>query len=347
MSTAGRWKRVTFVLVLIAVLAGGSLLLWRLLRPAYRPLDAAFDGDSSELAHTVVVPTLDTPLPEDKSVIWCSSFQIAWDRLCDGAGGPIQVSGAEEVAGRLNRAKGAEEDLEAASYFADAGLTKDGIADRLRRGMKEKFPDAPAPALPEGDPDAVAVAYAYLRAAVDFETPYAVSDEPLLFRDGAGRKHKVRAFGVREFQRTDSKRQVAVLHTAHSPKAWEFVLDLSKNTRPYQLLIARTPRKESLAATLADLQRKLDAPPQDEHDREFGTLDTLLVPFVSFRLRHRFSELEGDSRHIRGSRLDGLYLSAARQVIDFRLDPMGARVTSSAELHAKGGRVNSTSTARS
>src|SRR5262245_55263782 len=102
MSTAGRWKWVTFGLVLAAVLAGGSLLLWRLLWPPYRPPDFAFDGDSSELSHTVVVPTLDTPLPKNKSVIWCSSFQIAWDRLCEDAGGPFQITGAEEAVERLN-----------------------------------------------------------------------------------------------------------------------------------------------------------------------------------------------------------------------------------------------------
>jgi hypothetical protein len=340
MLASGRWKRVAFTSGLVAVLVAGAVIWWWLRPPAYRPLEAAFDGDSSQLAHTVVVPTLDTPLPEGKSAVWCSSFQIAWDRLRDDvAGGPFSISGAEDVAERLERARGAADDLEASSYFADAGLMKDGIVERIRRGMKTKFPDAPAADLPEGAPETVAVAYAYLRAAVDFEKPYDVSEEPLVFRDGAGDKHKVRAFGALGFGNKPSKKQIDVLHTAHAPQRWaltDFVLDLSKTSRPYQLLLARIQRKDTLEATLADLRDKLAVPPKEERQREFGSLDTLLVPFLSFRLSHDFQELEGESRRIRGSRLDGLHVGVARQTIDFRLDPMGARVASSAPIEVKG-----------
>lgn len=341
MTASNRRKRVVIAAGLVAFAAAGALLLWWWLRsPVHLRPEGRFDGDSSQLAHTVVVPTLDTPLPEGKSALWCSSFQIAWDRLRDDvAGGPFQVSGAEVVAERLNRAKGAQDDLEEADYFADAGLVRDGILEGIRRGMRKKFPDVPAPALPDGDPETVAVAYAYLRAAVDFEAPYAVSDEPLVFRDGAGREHEVRAFGaLGRGGGLKAKEQIDVLHTSTAEGQWElrdFVLDLSKNSRPYQLLVARMTRKETLEATLADLQAKIDKPPKDEWTRQFSLVDTLLVPFVTFRLKHNFRELEGGDRRIHGSRLGGNYVGVAFQEIDFSLDPMGARVTSSARIEVK------------
>jgi hypothetical protein len=37
----------------------------------------SFDGRSDALQKTVVVPTLDTPIPKGKSVIWCASFQCS------------------------------------------------------------------------------------------------------------------------------------------------------------------------------------------------------------------------------------------------------------------------------
>ena len=45
------------------------------------PTALAFDGDSKSLKQSVIIPTLDTPIPEGKNVIWCASFQMAWDRL--------------------------------------------------------------------------------------------------------------------------------------------------------------------------------------------------------------------------------------------------------------------------
>jgi len=80
-----------------------------------------FNGSSEDLKHTVVVPTLDTPMPAGKNVIWCSSFQIAWNEMADSViKGPIQVDGAEEVAGRLNKAEASKDDIEEDDYFAAA-----------------------------------------------------------------------------------------------------------------------------------------------------------------------------------------------------------------------------------
>lgn len=60
--------------------------------------------DTSDLKQTAVVGTLDCPMPEHKNVIWCSTFQMAWDKLKnDVIGEPVRVRDAEEIASRLNR----------------------------------------------------------------------------------------------------------------------------------------------------------------------------------------------------------------------------------------------------
>lgn len=46
-------------------------------QPTHEAQAKPFEGDSSELQHTIIVPTLDTPIPEGKSAIWCGSFQLA------------------------------------------------------------------------------------------------------------------------------------------------------------------------------------------------------------------------------------------------------------------------------
>src|SRR5260370_21326760 len=94
----------------------------------HQPLKKTFDGNSEQLARTVIVPTLDTPIPEDKSAILCSSFQLAWNRLKeDVIQEPIVLKGAETTASRLNDAKPSDRDLAPQSLYAAAGWARDGI----------------------------------------------------------------------------------------------------------------------------------------------------------------------------------------------------------------------------
>ena len=130
------------------------------------PEDAAErDVDPSALA---VVPTLDAPIPEGKSAVWCASFQVAWNRLAmDVVKGPPQISGAEEPCRRLNGQAVGETDLPEGSFYAAAGWSKDGIRERIRKEMAAAFPSAPPPNIG----GAGGVAYAYLEAGVKFEIP--------------------------------------------------------------------------------------------------------------------------------------------------------------------------------
>jgi hypothetical protein len=153
-----------------------------------------FSGDSTQLRETVIVPTLDTPMPKGKNVIWCSSFELAWNRLRnDVVKEPVRIKGAESIANRLNASTASEADLMPESVFAAAGRTSDGIVERIRREMAERFPDH---ALPEFGPDAAIIAYAYLKAAAEFTLPFFDNEDELAFADAAGKKTGVASFGL-------------------------------------------------------------------------------------------------------------------------------------------------------
>lgn len=153
MSINGSRSHVWFWLAgTVGLLAlGGFLLFWW--KVADRPdlTQNSFDGSSEALEQTVVVPTLDTPIPTNKSVIWCSSFQLAWNHLkLDVARGPIQLQNAEAIADRLNRAEQTEDDIDVQDYYAAAGFVKDGIIEKIQSEMRRNFPDTrpPAPDVP-------------------------------------------------------------------------------------------------------------------------------------------------------------------------------------------------------
>src|SRR5262249_25434097 len=109
-----RWFLVAAGLVCAAVV--GVVLVFRRRGVLPEPPPSgprSFDGPSTSLRQTIVVPALDSPIPEGKSALWCASFQLAWDRLMkDVAKGPVEVQNAETVARRLNGAAYPEASLD-------------------------------------------------------------------------------------------------------------------------------------------------------------------------------------------------------------------------------------------
>src|SRR5262245_7852126 len=168
-----RKRRSWFVLgIALVALAAVGLAVWFSLRGrSYEASPLTFDGTSDQLRQTVIVPTLDTPIPDGKSAIWCASFQLAWNRLKDDvAKGPVQLANAQAIADRLNRGDQSEDDLDPGNVYAAAGLVRDGVADRIRAEMDLKFPDVPAPQF-DVPPDG-AVAYSFLEASEMFGLPF-------------------------------------------------------------------------------------------------------------------------------------------------------------------------------
>jgi hypothetical protein len=328
----GKWRRARWV---TGIAIGGclvALVAWRVFRPSAGPFAATFDGESTELRHTVVVPTLDTPFAEGKSAVWCASFQLAWNRLKVAAGGPVGVRDAEAVAERLNRAESSEEDLSADSVYAAAGFTRDGIADTIRRKMGRKFPDV---ALPNFSEDTAAIAYGYLRAAVHYRHPYLVNPEAMRFQARGLREVKVASFGL---PKGGGREQAEILFTTldgNNRQVVEFALDLCKHSTPNQVVLARVARKKTLATTLAAVQEKISQFDGSPKDRALDVNDLLLVPAMRWRILHHFAELEGKEKVLRNRGLDNLYVSAAVQRIEFRLDPEGASVASGAYVQVK------------
>ena len=340
-------KFIVAIIVGSALAIGCAFLPWggridRALHPrskgAYSPPPVAFDGDSKKLRQSVIVPTLDEPVPAGKNAVWCATFQMAWERLKDDvAGEPIEVTNAGGTADRLNHAAIAGGDLPDGSYYAAAGFTDDGIVEKIRREMRERFQVEPADL---DDKGAEVVAFAYLRANVPFTLPYFENDEQFRFTDAQGKRTRVSSFGLREKDQSscfELRDQVEVLYL-HREGKWgqpdEFALDLCRDSRPNQVILACVPRKTTLLATLEDLERKMAKSRPDEQDRQLGSNSTLLVPNLNWKVSHHFAELEGANKQLLNTKLRGLWIKTALQTIDFRLDCSGVSLESKAHLVA-------------
>jgi hypothetical protein len=216
--------------------------------------------------------------------------------------------------------------LEAGDYFAMAGYVESGVVEKIQSRMAAQFPEVPTPEFDVEDPDLVAVMYAYLAASVKFTTPFYENDGRFLF-DGVA----VTSFGISS--RNDNVRdevleQVEVLYYS-SGDSWssddEFIIDPCRNTKPYQVILARIAPKATLAETLADLNAKL----REDQGSGLYEGEPFLVPNLHWQVSHRFAELEdkllGNEGHTHR------WLEALQQIIEFRLDRSGAELRSQAK----------------
>src|SRR5262249_8044104 len=95
-----------------------------------------------------------------------------------------------------------------------------------------------------------------------------------------------------------------------------FTLDLCKHSEPYQLLVARMPRLDNLAATLTELQKRVAVAGQ-RFPAGLDQYATLQVPKLNWRLEHHFREAQ--SKRAPNQALRGMPLETAFQMVRFKL----------------------------
>ena len=297
--------------------------------------------DSIDLKQTLIIPTLDCPLPKYQNVIWCSTFQIAWDKLKqDVIGEPVEVLGAEKLADSLNGAKFSTKNIEDESYFATAGLLKDGIIEQIQEEMTQRFPSEPAPVFDGIDelPLETIIAYSYLNADIGFEYPFYCNTYELDFQDSNGTVSEVTSFCSRSDADSADlvRQQVDVLYykQGDQTRETEFAVDLCIHTNPYQVVLACVPQQKNLDMTVAFVEQKISEFKKDPDYEQMRKLrpatvggrsggerpaDTLIVPEVLYKLTHHFAELEGKAISNQPW-LDQVYfIGKAIQTTDFTL----------------------------
>jgi hypothetical protein len=269
------------------------------------------------LKHHVIVPTLDSPLPEGKGALWCSSFLMAWK---SNGGGRVGNDNADFA--RLNWAQVSEDDFPLSTVYSQAGQYNQELIDKIQSEMAVRFPNRPVPKL--GDGGGGILAYAYLESAMRFEQAYLDNSQPCAFKSPNELWTSVKTFGIsggNSEQRRALQRQLKVVYSSLEENtgpavAKECIVDLCSNSKSDQLLLARISRQDTLEAMLKDVEAKLKL----NRSRPLYKNDKLFVPNLSLKTSHRFAELEKDA------------ISFASQTIQYRLNRKGAELASEAEI---------------
>ncbi|MBN2182992.1 MAG: hypothetical protein JW715_13865 [Sedimentisphaerales bacterium] len=290
------------------------------------------DVNSSDLTQTSIIPTLDYPLPEQQNLLWCSAFQMAWDKLKnDVIGEPVEVIGDEELATYLNRALTSQEDIEEESYYANAGITGAGVIEQIQTDMTQRFPERPVSFDNEEydtDPNFMILAYSYLNVNAEFEYPFFTNVRPFTFRDSNNTPTKVTSFcnfyKIQESHQEKVNEQVDILFGEfnESGNSDEFAVDLCKYTQPYQVILAVVPRQGTFDQMISYVDSKtleFQLDPNYAYLSELNPSDELIIPDVIYKMTLCFTELEGKAIGNQPWCLEGYFIWKALQMIDFSL----------------------------
>jgi len=310
-----------------------------------------FDGPSTSLTATTIVPALETPISDGQNAIWCASFTAAWKTLTDNfAKGDLLLAGSPEAAVLLNESADPRPFVPSGIMYAAAGWKQKGIMEKIQTDLRRIFPGAASPRFPDLADDSF-VAYSCLEANVTFPIPYFQNRKPLEFIDAAGRKTSIASFGIRP-EDSDTydqlRHQPRILFRKGGPenKDMEFAADLCAESSPSQIIVACIGAEPTLSAALKRITKEMDearklketSPGATKGIEEIGMRDVLLIPDIFWKISHRFSELE--RKPFANPALKGQRLDVAQQDIQFRLNRSGAELKSEAKMYCASAPAN-------
>lgn len=333
-------------------------------QPATQPTDAA------DLKGTIVTAVLDQPMLKGTNVLWCGTFQLAWNELMDYAGGPVQVSPAAVLCDSLNRREFSGTDIDPACYMAVAGLVGEGVVTRAKLLLQQRFPTHASRLLPEVEhwPDGW-IAYAFLARELLFQYPFGRTPGGLHFsylplEDGQVQSRPLPwrnapCFGIGHYdpsQPVQSQRasQVKILlHESGDPARGragpQFVVELLTTQKDDRLILALVPPGKTLGATVDDVLQRMGHPNTVAWQPVAGQADTapdnpsclmelesFQVPLLDFDIRQEFQELIRRSLVSSDSRINGYPIEVAKQIIRFGLNETGATLVSEALVGGRG-----------
>ena len=288
-----------------------------------RSPEGVLKANASRLKSTVVTPHLEEPIVPGKNVLWCLSFQLAWDELRALGGGTLRLEPEPAMAKVLNKRLAGKEDIDEASVVARAGWVKEGIFDEIRAEIARKFgPDVH----PELHPNALAeiFAYALLLKELKFALPFEpVTDRVVLFGD-----EPVKCFGWGEDSQHPPEfyQQLVLLHMDEGVRArdTEIVVELKTKSPDDRLILAMVPPRGTLKETIDGVLTRVA---KRGIAAEIG-FDELAVPKMNFEVHRTYGQILGCV--VAQGAGAGNRVIQAEQTVRFTLDEHGAVLRSEA-----------------
>ena len=305
--------------------------------------------NAATLPSVHIVATLDEPVEKNRTAIYCGSFVAAWKEAeRKFTKGPILLTDAPAMAGRLNRASDPAKVIPAGALYVAAGFGRDDIRKTITDGLKEKFGQAEAPTILPAEiaPDDF-IAYALLKVVFEFKEPFWNNKYPMTFTAADGKQTGVSTFGLPSDAKNragDLREQVAILTENVNEQTYRLesiAIELDRFNKTHQVILAMVTPEATLAKTIEKVEADIASAAKERGGKPAPTLGmdrTLLVPDLKFHLRKRFTPLIG--KFFKNPGLTDTYIADAIQDTEFILNRKGVKLRSEAMMWMRGGAMS-------
>lgn len=285
--------------------------------------------DSKTLKTTIITPQLESKIEQGKNLIFCNTFQLAWNQLTDNIiKADLHLTNEPPVVKILNKMRKiiTTKDLSEKYYMAMAGYGRDNIVSKINKAMQKKF-GKEAWLLDEKLNSDDILAFAFLMKNLKFKAQFDDSDRGMRFNNS----DVVKSFGIQKFNPRDEKmmklsHQVEILH--YNKESKEYIVRLISESPDDELILARVEPGKNLWDTV----RKVDGTIKTSSPEKLQINDVLQIPEIDFFIDHSYDELLSKNFTNKGFR--DYFISKAIQVTKFRLDKTGATLKSKAVIVA-------------
>lgn len=280
---------------------------------------------------TIVSATLDVPHEKGLNLIWCNSFQLAWNALgIDWCGEPLRLKDAAQFEKSMNASSVRAQDVDAQSLLVKVGKVSPAFLNDLNAELKKRFGDnAPSKVAPAPRADSTVMAYAYLCKTLAFAAPFDRRKEPLAWRGSEGAGAAIEAFGIMSVG-GDTPRSVMQQVQIISYARGEFIVELKTKSTDDHLILALVEPGATLKETVDAVRKRVAKPEPAPFAIQIS--DHCLVPCIQLAVDRAYQEIIG--KEVLNEKLAGYSLCEAKQSVRFKLDEKGAALKSEAEIHA-------------
>lgn len=279
---------------------------------------------NSESNKTKVYPILNVPM-EKSNMIWCGTFQLAWNELRDSIiKEDIKLKDEDKFSPQLNKKAFTKDHLNEKDYIAMVGYNKDNIVEKINKTLNDKFNEGGKWKVESElkSPEDI-LAYSFLKKNIQFKYAFEEIKDGLEFNGS-----KVKAFGIvntKEVEVRDNlATQVMLLNYKNEDN---FIISLKGKNQDDEIVLAKIPQSDTLENTL---NYALSNSNESSEKIALTGEDTIKIPMLTFDIDKHFTELENKSLKNKG--FEDYFIASALQRIEFSLTEKGAELKSKAEI---------------
>jgi len=307
-------KKIIYLAIIVIVII---IVFWNKINLYIETVNVV---DTKTTDKTIVTPVLDTVFDPNKNIIYCSTFQMAWNSLySDVIKETIEIENKPWYLDKLNELVNLPPQISSDAYVSLAGFGKDNIIEKINNELKNKFNAVPGIIeFPDIEKDDI-LTFSYLKKVLDFKEKFGTFYSDIRFND---KTTKVKSFGFEQVSSTDNdhglKSQIKLLYYCEE----DFIIELI-TTSPYDSIILSTIKpKNTLLSTYNNIKTLING--SSEHESKL--IYTLVVPKINFDIEQHYND--SVNKHFKNKNFEHFFIKDNIQRIIFKLNENGARLES-------------------